>query len=50
MLHLLESAKGEIGAIEVAEHELLLAEDELRAAEAVCYYYCYFAWIDMICF
>ncbi|XP_073111827.1 structural maintenance of chromosomes protein 6B [Elaeis guineensis] len=31
---LCESAKGEIDAIEVAEHELLLAEDELRATEA----------------
>ncbi|XP_038976573.1 structural maintenance of chromosomes protein 6B isoform X4 [Phoenix dactylifera] len=31
---LCESAKGEIDAIEVAERELLLAEDELRAAEA----------------
>ncbi|KAG1354451.1 structural maintenance of chromosomes protein 6B-like [Cocos nucifera] len=31
---LCESAKGEINAIEVAEHELLLAEDELRATEA----------------
>lgn len=31
---LCESAKGEINAIEVAEHELLLAEDELRAVEA----------------